>query len=74
MSPGPICCTGWCSRSPTWPPTPEGLPRRTVPRLDNDLALPDQLRVVTADLLAADPPAEALAGATAEVNAARQAL
>ena len=31
----------------------EGAPRRAVPRLDNDLALPDQLRVVTADALAA---------------------
>ncbi|MGC4804344.1 hypothetical protein [Micromonospora sp. DT233] len=52
----------------------EGRPRRTVPRLDNDLALPDQLRVVTADLLAADPPAEALARAAAEVTATRAAL
>jgi hypothetical protein len=33
----------------------EGQPRRPVPRLTNDLALPDQLRVVTADLLAAAP-------------------
>ncbi len=31
----------------------EGSPRRPVPRLDNDLALTDQLRVVTADVLAA---------------------
>ena len=31
----------------------EGEPRRVVPRLGNDLALPDQLRVVAADLLAA---------------------
>ena len=31
----------------------EGSPRRAVPRLDNDLALTDQLRVVTADVLAA---------------------
>ena len=30
-----------------------GQPRRPVPRLDNDLALPDQLRVVSADLAAA---------------------
>ncbi|MET7417707.1 hypothetical protein [Dactylosporangium sp. NPDC005555] len=28
----------------------EHRPRRPVPRLDNDLALPDQLRVVAADL------------------------
>jgi hypothetical protein len=31
----------------------EGEPRRPVPRLANDLALPDQLRVVAADALAA---------------------
>jgi hypothetical protein len=29
----------------------EGTPRHVVPRLDNDLALPDQLRVVAADVL-----------------------
>ncbi|RZT82708.1 hypothetical protein EV382_6019 [Micromonospora violae] len=52
----------------------EGEPRRVVPRLDNDLALPDQLRVVTADLLAADPGAEALTRAAAEVAATRSAL
>ncbi|MEV6690163.1 hypothetical protein AB0M35_01620 [Micromonospora sp. NPDC051196] len=52
----------------------EGRPRRVVPRLDNDLALPDQLRVVTADLLAADPSDEALARATAEVAATRATL
>jgi hypothetical protein len=34
----------------------EGQPRRRVPRLDNDLVLPDQLRVVAADLVAAGPP------------------
>ncbi|MEU0547385.1 hypothetical protein [Micromonospora sp. NPDC005979] len=52
----------------------EGQPRRTVPRLDNDLALPDQLRVVTADLLAAGADAEVLARAAAEVTATRNAL
>ncbi|MFI6779808.1 hypothetical protein [Micromonospora sp. NPDC050276] len=52
----------------------EGEPRRVVPRLDNDLALPDQLRVVTADLLAADPGPEALARVAAEVTATRSAL
>ena len=31
----------------------EGTPRHAVPRLDNDLALPDQLRVVAADVLTA---------------------
>ncbi|MEV1144947.1 hypothetical protein [Micromonospora sp. NPDC049799] len=52
----------------------EGLPRRTVPRLDNDLALPDQLRVVAADLLAAGAPADVLARAADEVTATRAAL
>ncbi|MEV4757451.1 hypothetical protein AB0J86_20370 [Micromonospora sp. NPDC049559] len=52
----------------------EGEPRRTVPRLDNDLALPDQLRVVAADLVAAGAPEEALAAATAEIAATRAAL
>lgn len=52
----------------------EGQPRRTVPRLDNDLALPDQLRVVAADLVAAGPPPEVLARAAAEVTATRGAL
>ncbi|MDG4807940.1 hypothetical protein O7634_14385 [Micromonospora sp. WMMD1120] len=52
----------------------EGEPRRVVPRLDNDLALPDQLRVVTADLLAADPGPDAVARAAAEVAATRSAL
>ncbi|MFC6019450.1 hypothetical protein ACFP2T_24980 [Plantactinospora solaniradicis] len=48
--------------------------RRTVPRLENDLALPDQLRVVAADLIAADPPAAVLAEAEVEVAATRRAL
>ncbi|MFF5215655.1 hypothetical protein [Micromonospora sp. NPDC000442] len=52
----------------------EGQPRRAVPRLDNDLALPDQLRVVAADLLAADPSEEALTRAATEVAATRTAL
>ncbi|MEU7997109.1 hypothetical protein AB0B83_17475 [Micromonospora sp. NPDC049060] len=52
----------------------EGGPRRTVPRLDNDLALPDQLRVVAADLVATAPPPEVLARAAAEVTATRNAL
>ncbi|MFF0150447.1 hypothetical protein [Micromonospora sp. NPDC005203] len=52
----------------------EGTPRRSVPRLDNDLALPDQLRVVTADLRAAEAGDEVLARAAAEVTATRSAL
>ncbi|MEN3611447.1 hypothetical protein AAH979_18035 [Plantactinospora sp. ZYX-F-223] len=51
-----------------------GEPRRPVPRLENDLALPDQLRVVVADLVAADPPAPVLAGAADEVATVRQAF
>jgi hypothetical protein len=34
----------------------EGEPHRPVPRLDNDAALPDQLRVIAADLLAVGSP------------------
>ncbi|QKW12160.1 MULTISPECIES: hypothetical protein [unclassified Micromonospora] len=52
----------------------EGQPRRTVPRLGNDLVLPDQLRVVAADLLAAGPTEQVLARAAAEVAATRTAL
>jgi hypothetical protein len=52
----------------------EGEPRRTVPRLDSDLILPDQLRVIAADLLAAGPAEDVLAVAAAEVTAARKAL
>ncbi|WP_346775985.1 hypothetical protein [Micromonospora sp. HNM0581] len=52
----------------------EGQPRRAVPRLDSDLALPDQLRVVTADLLAAGAGAEALNWAATEVAATRTTL
>ncbi|SCL27816.1 hypothetical protein GA0070616_3574 [Micromonospora nigra] len=52
----------------------EGGPRRHVPRLDNDLVLIDQLRVVTADLLAAGPPDDVLARAAAATAATRDAL
>ncbi|HEX7746855.1 MAG TPA: hypothetical protein VF462_16545 [Micromonosporaceae bacterium] len=52
----------------------EGEPRRPVPRLDNDLALPDQLRVVAADLAAADPGADVLAAAADRVRATRATL
>ena len=43
----------------------EDRPRRPVPRLDNDLALPDQLRVMVADLLIAAPPADPAQAASA---------
>jgi hypothetical protein len=51
----------------------EGQPRRSVPRLENDLALPDQLVVVTRDLLRAtsDP---ALLAAAREVVAETRSL
>lgn len=52
----------------------EARPRRDVPRLDNKLALPDQVRVMVADLLAADPPTEMVHAATATVDAATRAL
>lgn len=52
----------------------EGEPRREVPRLENDLALPDQLRVVVADLIAAGAPDDVLAAAAAKVAAVRRLL
>jgi hypothetical protein len=48
----------------------EGEPRRVVPRLSPDTALPDQLRVVVADLLAAGPDEEALATAARRIKRA----
>jgi hypothetical protein len=53
----------------------ESSPRRVVPRLDNDLALPDQLRVVAADALAAgmERP-DVLADLTSAVRATASAL
>ncbi|MGH3647949.1 MAG: hypothetical protein ACRDTM_12340 [Micromonosporaceae bacterium] len=41
----------------------ERAPRRAVPRLDNDLALPDQLTVVALDLLRTAPTPSQLAAA-----------
>jgi hypothetical protein len=52
----------------------EGQPRRPVPRLDNDLAIPDQLRVVAADLIAAAAPAGVLRAATERVVTLSRAL
>jgi hypothetical protein len=48
--------------------TAEGQPLRRVPRLDNDLALADQLRVVAGDL-AATRDADAIRAATAMIAA-----
>lgn len=50
-----------------------GEPRRPVPRLENDLALPDQLRVLCADLVAA-PASAAQALALDDVRAVAKAL
>jgi hypothetical protein len=52
----------------------EGLPARAVPRLDNDLALPDQVRVMAADLLLAGAPDEALHHAADQVDATTRSL
>jgi len=51
----------------------EGGRRRLVPRV-GDLTLPDQLRVMADDLVAAGAAEEALKLATEEVNAVRRAL
>jgi hypothetical protein len=51
--------------------TAEGQPRRPVPRLEHDAALPDQLRVVAADLIAASAAPEVLAVAATRVRAVR---
>lgn len=52
----------------------EGRVRQEVPRLEHDTALPDQLRVVAADLVAADPPPEILTAAAGDVAAVRALL
>jgi hypothetical protein len=51
----------------------EARPRRTVPR-DRATLLPDQLRVMADDLLAAEPGTAVLTEATAAVQAVRSAL
>ena len=45
-----------------------------VPRLDNDLVLPDQVRVTARDLLAAHPPEETVAAAIDAVADTRRTL
>jgi hypothetical protein len=53
----------------------EGEPARRVPRLENDLALPDQVRVLAGDLLAVVEPRSAmLASMLTEVRATAAAL
>ena len=51
-----------------------GRPRRPVPRLANDLALPDQVRVMTLDLVAAAPGPAVFAAALDAVTEARHNL
>jgi hypothetical protein len=51
----------------------EHQPRRPVPR-EHDMVLPDQLRVLADDLLAADPSPAQLATATSAVDDLRSAL
>jgi hypothetical protein len=51
----------------------EHQPRRPVPR-EHDMVLPDQLRVLADDLVAAAPPEPLLTEATAAVNKLRVAL
>nr|MDT0657899.1 hypothetical protein [Micromonospora sp. DSM 115978] len=52
----------------------EGIPTRAVPRLDNDLALLDQLRVVAADLVLAGAAPTLLAAVATEITALRPRL
>ncbi|MGK5680941.1 hypothetical protein [Actinoplanes sp. URMC 104] len=51
----------------------EGRPRRAVPR-EHDMILPDQVRVMADDLLAANPSGDVLAGAAAAVDELRSSL
>jgi hypothetical protein len=51
----------------------EGRPHRPVPR-PSDLILPDQLRVLADDLVAARPPGSVLAHAASDVTTVRHAL
>ncbi|MEV0268590.1 hypothetical protein AB0H43_07425 [Hamadaea sp. NPDC050747] len=51
----------------------EGQPRRTVPRLA-DTVLPDQIRVIVADLLAAAPAASVADALAADIRATRLTL
>ena len=52
----------------------EGEPRREVPRLENEVALADQLRVVTADLVEAGASDRLIQAAVADVAAVRARL
>jgi hypothetical protein len=52
----------------------EGEQCRVVPRLSPDTALPDQLRVIVADLIEAAPPEAVLAAAARRVASAKRTL
>ena len=52
----------------------ENRPPRPVPRLANDLALPDQVRVMVADLILAGAPAAALVDAADRIDATTRLL
>jgi hypothetical protein len=52
----------------------EHRPRRTVPRLEHDLALPDQVRVMVADLLASGVPADTLQHAATAIDTTARAI
>lgn len=52
----------------------EGEVRRPVPRLDNDLALPDQIRVLASDALACGAPPEVIDALTEAVTATASQL
>jgi hypothetical protein len=52
----------------------EGQPGRPVPRLDNVLALADQLRVIAADLIAAGPDEATLTVATDLVTTTNRSI
>ena len=52
---------------------PAGQPHRPVPR-EHDMVLPDQIRVMADDLLAAGPADEVLTAATEAVDTLRAAL
>ncbi|WP_433374835.1 hypothetical protein ACQPZX_04770 [Actinoplanes sp. CA-142083] len=51
----------------------EGRPRRPVPR-EHDMVLPDQIRVMADDLLAAEPSPPVMAEAAQAVGALRDSL
>lgn len=52
----------------------EGRPVRQLPRLDSDLALPDQLAVTADDLVRGDPPDAVAGGAAAHLLLHRRHL